>query len=397
MTIAFLATKVFLVHLASFFACSPDDVAPAIFFEELKMGSAEEQGLIWTERIRVDADAEGVIYVADLDDDRIVKLNAEGGLVGEIGGHGMGPADLNGLQEFAVLENGHIIAFQVGGGGNPKFKIFDADGALIEAFGPPHYGTLLSSVALSSRKDVFAGQVTSIDLSTGKTTAKIGVLDRRFEIKKTFKELEQPGFNSANMGDPQYWVNYLAGHFKRSFQGRGLFHFDIQGHVYTASSDRYEIVKWDADLAAKRTVFKKNQKPVLYDKAEIEALIERKTGAIRDGLPATLREVVSDQVVANAIHKAELPTAKHPLVAISSLPGGLLLAVCHVDLVTRKTTADFFDPDGDYLGAVQLPNFAFASSAGKMRMRFRDDHAYTFETDENGDVALVRYRVQVNR
>ena len=165
----------------------------------------------------------------------------------------------------------------------------------------------------------------------------------------------------------------------------GIYGFGEDGGIYVADTSQYRITKWPQDLKEELQVFQHDYKPIHQSDAARHQVAMSFTGQIQ--ADPGLGRIVTQKVIEKALTEANLPSVKPPVFARLPFWQGHMMAVHDIDLQTRGNLAGVFSPQGHDL--VRLSQGFYLPG-----MRFRGNHAFTIETNDQGDLQAVRYRIK---
>ncbi len=369
-----------------------------VFEEDLRISpESGESHHIWTgASVTVDANRSGHIFVTDPGGSRILLFDAEGALIKEIGGKGEGPGEFQILSSFKILDDQTGIAFdnmQV----SVTFTKFDKGGAYVDRTTRSSFGMIIQSAIFSSDAE-HLGSFYMIPNADGTTIkAYTGFLSRDFKPGTVITENTLNRFNMNELANPSWWAGYLAQWFEMIATGIGVMACGPNGEMFTASSNKYEITRWDRDMN-KTLVVSRKYKPVIRTEAETMALIDPIREEMLSILPPSLQQYATEAVVRRGVEKAELPPAKPPIFAIIPMEEGGFLAIHNYDSISGESIADIFSKQGRYLGQAKLPpisvNFFGSLFGNNTKMVFKNGYAYTIE-DREDEAHMVRYKHQM--
>ncbi len=361
--------------------------------EDLRFGADENEDFyIWSSASTcVTVDAKGHIIVGDPAAKKVFEFDETGTYLRTIMKPGEGPGELSNLLEFKILNDGSALSLERVGGVTARWQ------RLSQKMNHLKTGTgtlILEGPVLSPVGDSFASFYVVQDQQSGKTHYKTAVFSMDFKPLKVFGDKTGPLPDRTKITDPGYWAKRIGENLSRFYDGVYVFNYDAHGRLYSASTERYEVTRWSRDLKKKEQVFKSAYKPVANTEAELVAYAESLAEQIQED--PFLANIVNDAVIRKAVDLSDPPPGKNPICGILPLASGAVLVVREVSHLDRQGTADVFAPSGEYVGSLQLPDFAFVRPVAGLylpKMTFQNGYAYTVLTDEFGDNRVVRYRV----
>ena len=290
--------------------------------ENLRVGPDEDDDrFIWTAvNTALQVDERGRIFVVDPKENRIVVLDENGAFLKQIGQKGQGPGEFQALASFQLLADGTGVAFE-NRGAVSTFSYFDRNGNYREQDSHNDTQLILQSVSFSPDGSLMGVLAAKLYPENSKLAIRSALLDRTKTLKKEIVQYDLPLPNPQRMNDPEYWVDYISERIKITSKGlTGFTAFDKHNHVYTAVANKYEVTKWDADMN-KLLVFTRDYEPIPLTDEEIHAVIQPITDMLTS-LPPQLQSVITKNVIARAIEKAEFPPVKMPVSGLTVTDDG---------------------------------------------------------------------------
>lgn len=361
--------------------------------QDLRLSPEDGDDYLWPALdTNVVVNSKGQMLVADQKENRIMVYNPDGSLNKVIGSEGDGPGQFKGLRFVHVLEDDRIVAFDFRQAVS-HFNLFDRDGTYQSHTVHQGMSKLLVNVDVAPNNDYFFSVYLSINQTNGNMDLQTGLLKRGdlSEIKK-LSSLIQPAFDPQRANEPKYWSERLGDEIKAMASNRGVVAFDGNSNIYTAMSGAYEITIYTPDLK-KRMIVKKEYKPVPFTEAETSALLELLKERVVDQLPPHIQSIISDSVIKKALDHADLSPAMNPVHGIIPMTDGKFLVVSKLSFANASGRADIFSKEGKFLGSFEHGNNGLVNiyNSYLTRMIFRGKHAYTIETDDEGENYLTRY------
>ncbi len=377
---------------------APPSARKLVFQEELRFGGGVGgDAFVWAlPSTNLDVDAQGLIYIADRRDNRILVFDSSGRFLKRLAKEGEGPGELLGLFSYTVLADGRGVAYDLKSGRLGRLLYFDAERRFSHVIEQPFGGEqhkVLRTLAISPDNRFMAGQYFYYDPATPNgDLGKSGLFTTDFKLVRDYSSVQLPRLDFSKVEDSQYWVNFLAGHFTGMFKGNGVFAFGRQGQLYTALTNAYTITRATQGQPPREQLsFGRDYKPILRSDAQVDGWVDLVLGVTSSNF---LMGGINDRVVRKAYAKAELSPAQPPIYALIALEDDRLLVVHDVDLESGINRADLFDGKGRFIAQAELPNHAMVGFASRFfsRLVFRNGRAYGIEVDDNGEAWAVRWR-----
>jgi len=416
-----IALWLLLVSLLAVLSCGQEsDPAPAAaapneagaqaavleFVEDLRLSpESGEDHLIWTgPNTEVEVDKNGHIFVVDSGGNRILHFDADGGFVKQIGQKGEGPGEFQALKRLSLLDDGTAIALEQIQS-NSSLSYFDKDWKFVrkdnvtatqQVVGAQK---LLRTAEFSPDGRYINAVYIQLDPNSTGPVMKVGLLDRDLNALKVLKELSFLGFDFDKVNDNEWWSDFFAPWFQ-AFREPGLIAFGHDSSIYVSQGGTFEVAKW-RNAEEQAFTASHQRKPAFQSEDDIFALTEPFRSEILATFPPDLAERVTDDMFKQAIVKAEIPPRQMPIVALVPMDDGAFLTAHSYNPQTGDISADVFDSDGAFIGAVKLPKVWVNACSGfygdPVKMVVRNGRAYMLEENDQGELSLVRYKIKRNR
>jgi len=360
-----------------------------VFTEDLVIGpETDDENMIWPALdTSLDVDTRGHIFVCDTAENRVIEFDKDGKFVRLVGKKGAGPGEYQGLKTFQILQDGTAIAFE-----NLQvvsiMNHYDKEMAFVDKTNHQSMELIPTSAVFSPDGNLIYSVVASVDMEARTTTVKFAVLDKDLNMKKDLLNFQSPLFDPSRVSDSDYWAEYLSNNMKKTSKGLiGFAAFGQDGLVYTATAQKYEVHKLNAQLEPVLSI-EKEYEPIPMTAEEIKAVVDPIEEMVKGRLPPQLQSVITSQTIKKAVELAEFPAIKNPIGGLKLTDEGVLLVIHDANMSTDKALVDMFSPEGNYIGSFKFNLF------GTMRMVFKKGYAYTIEErdDENH---LVRYKYEI--
>lgn len=312
--------------------------------EELRIGRMDGTGPDVFGRIAALAIEEGGrIYVLDAQASEVRVFAPDGTHVRTVGRAGQGPGELQRPAGLALSPSGELWVLDPG---NARFTVFDTAGAPLATparplgfYVVPWPGGFDRSGTLYDVADVPATDLREMRLALVRFTPEVAIADSVGLPARQGSRMilvTRPGMEGAVIGltDP--------------FASRAVHRLDPRGYVWSALTDRYELVQRDLEGDTARLI-----------RRDVDEILV--TAAERDSAVADIRTAIARAGEgARADREPRVPDVKPPIQTFYVDSEGYAWAEpTRADEEPRRL--DVFDPDGRYLGAVALPQRVAAS------------------------------------
>lgn len=358
--------------------------------EDLRFGSDDgEDEYLWPgSTVTLQANSKGHMFVMDPLAKRILEFDPKGKFVKQIGGPGEGPGEFTFISQFQVFPDDTIMTFGRSGA-QSVINFFDAQGNYVDQVTGTSPAFILQQVVYSPDKKRIGATALLLDFQKPFMTTVFSLLNDKFEPQEEIFKYETPSVNPQRFGESAYWVEFMADQFKPFAQGLNVFFaFHPDGTFYTSIAKSYEITKWDAN-GKKQMVISRDYSPIPQSQEEIMAIVDPVLEILNAQLPPQLQSIVTQNVIEQAVTKAEFPPRKNPINGMLLMEDGALLVIHDNSALTSKATADIFSKEGKFLGSFSLGGNALP------RMSFKNGYAYTIETNGEDDNEVVRYKASI--
>jgi len=365
------------------------------FREDLRLDERVDPDYFWFgPAVSVDVNRKGHIVICDVFQNRLIHLDAAGRKLRVLGGKGKGPGEFQNLYGFRFLPNQTAMAFE-GVFGETFLYRYDTDLNFVDKRTAPENAPFGSYMAFSPDDKRF-GALTGVSERGSEGLVfhrKSAIFDREFKELLVVSEHEGR-LRYWDRGSRDWYVDYLAEGFKEGMADLGLFAFAPNGSVYTASTNAYRIVHYDAELR-ERHVVEKEVKRRLNKPIAVEYMLEEFVASNQN----YFRKFIKPDMVADAIEQVGGVLPQPVIHGLIPLENGDLLAIVEYDLETKTPTADYISSDGRILGSVKLPPMGVSVVGGAYyyppKILFKNGCAYVLEPNDDHEYALVRYRYDI--
>jgi len=368
------------------------------FEEDLKIGPAvgDDDHYLWAgSLITCEVDSKGHIYIVDPGNNRILEFDAEGNYQRQIGRAGQGPGEFTMLYNFQVMADDTAIAFD-NNQNAISMSFFDEDKSFVRRT-PNLVKNMFVQSARFARSGKYFGSfwITFEDDRTH--TGIMRVADLKPVLDAT--QDNQVQFDNSRATERAFYVEFLSEWFKVPDRGTSIYGFGWDGSIYTAINKSYEITRYDAEMKPLMKI-RRDYEPKYRAEEHLLAIVDPVYSELISLLPSNMTEIVTPDVVEQAILRAELSPAKPPVYGLFPVDKDGILIVAHdYDAVTGKVIGDIFDRNGTYAGTTELPpiqvNLFGGMFGGPTKLLMRDGHAYGM-VEEDGELNMVRYRVEIS-
>lgn len=368
--------------------------------EEVRFGGdSDDENYTWPNlNTKILPGPKGHMYIVDVDNTRILEFDKQGKFLRQATGKGNGPGELHSILCTSLAADGSVLVMDVDDseGGAPRVLRFNPDMSFkdVTLFSGTNLIPAIMNVSPDGKR--LGGLVAQLDVKNNTVKLITGILDiEKRTLVNTFSQRVTPQPDPKRLDQPGMWEDYLAGQFKILYDF-GMIAFTKDGKAFVANSGTYRISRYTAGQKTPEISFTRKYKPTPFGEKERSAMVDR----FYDMIPGSTRSIITKQVLARGIEKANLPPVKAPMVALIAIEDKGVLVVRDTDPVTRSNPADVFDGNGKFLCSKAFPNhglFTFTTNNPSPRMIFRDGFAYTIETNEDDENTAVRYRYSLKK
>ncbi|CAM2068628.1 hypothetical protein SCOR_24875 [Sulfidibacter corallicola] len=368
--------------------------APLDFEEVWRVGpDREEDVYLWTSPdTHLAVAADGRVLIADVGANRLLAMGPDGTFERVLAAEGPGPGELRGLRSVQVLADGRTVALDQPPMGLARLLFFDASGRFSEQKVFRSLSAIPVSIVAAPDGKRAAGLFMGLDTRRGILTMRTQLVDAQLKPVRTFVETDLPLPGPDVLRNPANLRDMVADVLAGFYRGQGLVTFDARGRLIHAATHRSQIACLDQGGETTRWRVAVEGEPIRLREAERDAMAE----VLLEELRATpgMGRAVTENLVRQAVEKAELPPIKNPLFGL--LPAGdRLLAVYDLSFLSLTQAVDVLAADGRYLGSLRRDGAPFLAPTSNLtpRMVVHGDRATTLEQDADGELVLVRYRL----
>ncbi len=342
--------------------------------EELRISGngASEQSMLG-KVTALDVDRQGGIYLYDTMLRVLRAYSVDGRLLRQFGRVGEGPGEFRNVLGLAVLVDGRIAVRDAA-----RVLVFNADDETVAAW-PVGAGIMLPAPDVLVA-DTVGGVFTVVP-------AGVEAHDGALLFRQAYLHLDQSGTVTDSIAKP---ISPDLPPPSTPFSVRRLVTLSPEGAFVSAVSDRYEIELREPDGGIRRIV-RDGQSPVDLQSDELSAH--------RSFFDEIARRNPEDR-------RVEMPTTKPLLRTLRIARDGRIWAQVHAPAVVAPGAPgaesplearndwkepevwDVFDPDGDFLGRIELP-------LGASALAMRDEFIWGTVPDENDVPSVVRSEAEL--
>ncbi|MGD8815853.1 MAG: 6-bladed beta-propeller [Acidobacteriota bacterium] len=327
---------------------------------------------------------DGTIYVADDQPDVVRTYDAEGNYLGDVGRAGQGPGEYTRINGLEVLPDGRLLTWDVS---NQRVSIFSASGEYQGSFRGE--SSVWSSRNLEVDRDGFV-YVRSVDDITASEREWKAIL-----IKYTIAG-ERVGKVELPEPDPmpeRYFVLMGATGSLQPFNVQTYYAWSPMGYLVVGRSDRYDI-----ELRAPAG-------PVHLTREVAPTPVGAEERANWEEYARHFERFSAERDPQNAVEYEPVPATKPFFHGLLAGRDGRIWVLRHVQADYREReprkpgddapllrwfeppTYDVFEPDGAFLGTVELPR-------DTRPLMLDGDRIWAKQIDEDGVEYVVRLRVE---
>lgn len=339
--------------------------------EELRIGSAQGTGPASFAAVTALAvDSADRIYVLDGRARQVRLFGPDGSHIRTLGRSGAGPGELATPFGLAIGRDGSLW---IADGRNARYTVFDSAGAFVASHPRPfNFFFLPWPGGLDSAGRIIDAAV----LTEGDPRNPVYILVRlseTFQVRDTIRvpRYQQPERITLRRSDGALVMSFAA-----PYTPELLWTFDPRGALWSAVSERYELVEQTTTGDTVRIV-RRDVPPVPVSAAEREG----RTAAIDQEIASVGRGASLDRPL-------RIPDSKPALETFHVATDGFLWVLPSRPAGERQRF-EVFDPEGRFLGAVQPPGEIVRSP----RPVFRSDAVYGVVVDSLDVPYVVRLRI----
>lgn len=358
----------------------PESKMRILFKEELSIGEAEgDENYMFGNRIVFNTDDEGNFYVADYNNNRILKYDPEGKYLLTFGREGQGPGEFRALSEprFDKDKNLYITDSM-----NQRISFFDKDGNYLRQIRMQdrYFNLFINS------KDFFISNkwVMSQQTSLQRQTTTYGLFDSKFNLlAELYKdEIEIPMPTGT---DESTIIEYLAKIWGRTaFRPAVRFILVDNDFIYLGRPEKYEINMYSPEGKPVKQITR-DYDPILVSDKDKEDFIERMSESFSQ------YPMFTEDLMKKASQKVKFPKYKPAYQGFTLMENGWL-AVTVDSVEDEYTLLDIFDQDGKYIAHFKAP--VPAEGLYSLLLFFKNGKAYCV-ADEDGYKFVKRYSFEI--
>ena len=304
-----------------------------IFEEDLTIGVEEgDENYMLGNRIFMNTDDDGNIYVTDWDRTTVRKYDNDGNFLQAIGKPGQGPGEFQDISEVRFNSNGNIYLNDVK---NRRISYLTKDGNYLEGIRVP---VLFERVLINSRGFYIAMSVDNVELGKGKKWDYFyGLFDENFDLITEFlRQPQEANARSKSNSPAQGIADYLSG---IAFQPSVNYVMDKNDLLYFSYSEAYEIKVYSPDGTLWK-IIQRDYEPLEISGRDKEYFEQIQSEQLRIKMPAGEEKKVFELV--------KYPTYKPAYEQFTLMENGWIFVV--VDSVRDGSKlVDIFNKDGSYL------------------------------------------------
>jgi len=363
------------------------------FTENLRFGGGDDPVYNWPDtRVSVSVDHHGFIYVSDISESTVSRFTPKGVFVEVVIRKGQGPEELEALTQFQILKDGSARAYQYQGRAG-LLKIFDTSLHFQKSLRDSDLGLTPLNILWSPSGDWAVIEFNDRDNQAHAITTHIGLLNHNMKLQKRFSSTRMPLPSPEKMSDRSFWVSFFAAISQLYFQNRTLIAFDQSNRVYLAESEAFLVTRWNSTFTSQEQTFQKSLQKQPWTPTDLDKLAEEISQQYTEAYPPALKPFLTTEIVREGLEEANPSHGKNPLAGLIVTDDDKLLVILNEDRHDGSQSAEVFEPDGSYLGRLNIPHRGLINTDNRPRMIFQGPHAYTMETVDEGVHQVVRYTV----
>jgi hypothetical protein len=359
---------------------TPESKMRIVFTEELSIGEAEgDENYMFGNRIVFNTDDEGNFYVADYDNNRILKYDPEGKHLLTFGREGQGPGEFRALSEPRFDKDKNLYTTD---SMNQRISFFDQDGNYLRQIRMQdrYFNLFINS------KDFFISNkwVMSQQTSLQRQTTTYGLFDGNFNLlAELYKdEIEIPMPTGT---DESTIIEYLAKIWGRTaFRPAVRFILADNDFIYLGRPEKYEISIYSPEGKLLKQI-NRDCDPIPVSDKDKEDFIERMSESMSQ------YPMFTEDLMKKASQEVKFPKYKPAYQGFTLMENGWLVVI--VDSVEDEyTLLDIFDQDGKYIAHFKTP--VPAEGIFSLLIFFKNGKAYCV-ADEDGYKFVKRYGFEI--
>ncbi len=375
---------------------TPKGAKSIVFKEDLRFGVDEggDEYLFSAINPTLDVDDAGKIYVGDSKANEIRVFDAKGKFIKTMAKACPGPGELQAITRVQFLADGTMVAFEAKPMFAPQAQYFNKAGAYVTTKKVTSMANSPIDAYFSPNGKHIVGTYMSVDPQGGMLVTKAGLMDAgTYAPIKEFSSFSNK-VDFSQMGNPNTFADMMGDIVSGYFKGTGVFTWDTKGNLYSAITNKYEISKWSPDFSKKVLTIRRQYKPKGITDREKRTLGEKVADQFRD---SPFGRMINDEFIVRMVDRIDFPMVNLPIESLGMTEEGHLLVLNGNEMAQGKQSADIFSPAGVYIGRTTLNNYSFIGPDNRFRMVFKKGYAYTFQTDEEGENRVVRYKYSIGK
>lgn len=205
-----------------------------VFSEDLTIGLKEgDENYMFGNKIFVNADTEGCVYVADQDKRTLRKYDAQGNFLHLVGGPGQGPGEFQSISKARFDAEGNIYIYD---DKNQRISWLTKEGDFLLG---KRALVFFENVLVNPKGHYIARSADNVELGNSKKWDYVyGLFDDQFELSIEFLRLPQEAFNKPRTSAVHAVAEYLSA---TAFIPAACYSMDKNGSIYFGYSNSYEI------------------------------------------------------------------------------------------------------------------------------------------------------------
>lgn len=323
-----------------------------VFKEELTIGVKEgDENYMFGNRVFVNADEDGHIYVTDQDRVTVKKYDSNGNFLQSIGRSGQGPGEFQDMSEVRFNSNGNIYLYDAK---NRRISYLTKDGNYLKGITIPVF---FEGAVINSKGFYVARSVDNVELGGGKKWDYFyGLFDEHFNLMAEFLRLPQKVSNKNADSIAQVLADSLS---EEAFQPYVNYVLDENDLIYFGYPEDYEIKVYSSE-GKLRKIIQRDFEPVEIGERHKDYFEQHQSELFLAKIPANEEERVFELV--------EYPKYKPAYERFILMENGWIFVV--VDSVRDGSTlVDIFSEDGEYMAQ-------FETDISTDRLSFNNGKAY---------------------
>jgi hypothetical protein len=338
-----------------------------IFKEDLSIGVKEgDENYMFGERVYLNVDEAGQIYVTDWDRKRIQKFGADGKYLLSIGRKGQGPGEFQNVWAPEFDKDGILYVVDIG---QQRISFFDPEGKYLRQIAFPSVRVSGSLYFAASQNMITELTKMQADEAGGsKWETVVGLYDPAFQLLSEFGRsagVSKPLAGRDENAIAQSWADTMT---DMAFQPSSCYALAPNGEAYYGEGHTYEIKVFSPEGKLAR-IIRKDYDPIPITDVDKAAFRENMKLEFLRFMPNQLESAKK-----KALKLIRFPKAKPAYKEFTVDNGGRLFVIAD-EQSKPAAILDVFDANGRWI-------MHFRADIPVEGLRFKNKKAYAIATDE---------------